>query len=101
MKKIALGLMVACMSLGISASASANDLEDQAYDAGNDAAGQFCQGLRPQFLRVGEGFTERLKKACHEGFDDFINSNRTCQKRMGDLPNGFRQMREARASACD
>lgn len=78
-----------------------SDAEQAGYDAGWDAANDFCRDLKA--VQHG-GFAQRsitsqFKRGCKTGFDDQIDSNRTCQRRMMDQDK-YSDMWDARRDAC-
>ncbi|MGK4001587.1 hypothetical protein WMF31_03105 [Sorangium sp. So ce1036] len=82
---------------------SMDELERQAYDVGWDAANSYCKSLVPGFSgalrREMETITERFKRACKKGYDDYIDSNRSCQQRLRETGR-YREMWEARNNTC-
>jgi hypothetical protein len=100
-------LGILCTGLATAFGASAQDRdtgpEEAGYDAGMDGAVDFCRDLRatpryhaPTFDR---DFTRKFERGCKRGFDDHINSNRTCQRRIQEQ-NAYGEMREARRYTC-
>jgi hypothetical protein len=75
--------------------------ERAGYDAGVDAAVEFCQDLRAR-ERIGWGarsVTRQFERGCKRGFNDHIDSNRTCQARIEEQ-DAYIEMRDARRFAC-
>jgi len=102
MKKL-LGAALVCMSMFFAASAFAADndeLMDGAYDAGHQAASDFCDGIKGK--HGGHvSLTAQLRRACREGFRDEIDGNKTCQKRLENMGlDGYPAMRDAMLDAC-
>jgi len=106
--KLMLGLCCASLSLVAGASAQPRgNLQEQAYDAGWDAAHAFCQSLRAsagnRYLaaRIGErSITDEFKQYCGEGYDEYIDNNQSCANRIEAAENGYTRMWEARRNAC-
>ena len=74
--------------------------ERAGYDAGWDAAGDFCQDLRErEYAGWRRSITRDFERGCRRGFNEHIDSNRTCQERIEDQ-NAYREMRDARRYAC-
>ncbi|KYF93661.1 hypothetical protein BE17_17570 [Sorangium cellulosum] len=86
-----------------------SELEQQAYDVGWGAANNYCESLKPgprgelsHTLR--EGFrrppiTEQFKRACKLGYDNYIDSNQSCQQRIEESRK-YTEMWEARNNTC-
>ena len=75
--------------------------ERAGYDYGVDAAVDFCRDLRS-----GGGYrggrrelTEQFSRGCKAGFDDHINSNKTCNRRI-KRENAYREMWTERRNTC-
>ena len=102
--KTKLMMAIACASLSWAALASAqpNGLRTQAYEYGWDAAQNFCVDLRPRRFRTTDrrSITETFSRFCKRGFDDHINSNRACQRRLRER-NAYTYMWETRRSTCE
>ena len=76
--------------------------ERAGYDYGVDAAVDFCRDLRPRERGVygaPGGVTEQFSRGCKAGFDDHINSNRTCNRRIR-RQNAYNLMWSVRRSTC-
>lgn len=100
--KLLLGAICVCLGLADTASAQPRDLREEAYDYGWDEAGSFCQDLRyrPFERRRTGDITRTFTRECKRGFDAHINNNRSCRQRMA-RENAYRDMWDARRSACD
>lgn len=99
-KNLLLGIM--CASLSLVVPANASDLEDQAFDEGWDAADEFCEDYLANRERTynRRSITEEFEYNCKEGFDAYINSNRSCQRKIEDEDDGYRKMWKARRQSC-
>jgi hypothetical protein len=92
-----------CVSLSLAVTASASDLEDQAYDEGWDAADEFCRDVEERNFNKNydpRDITERFEENCKDGFDAYINNNRTCARKIEDEHDGYRAMWRARRQSC-
>lgn len=100
--KANLTLGIVCAALSLVGAAPAGDLEEQAYDEGWDAAGDFCKDLDAGRTRSYEprNITERFKKNCKDGFDAYINHNRSCKKKLQQSDDGYKRMWRARRESC-
>jgi hypothetical protein len=107
--KTSLMFGVLCASLSLVAGASAqsmSELQRQAYDAGWDAADEFCDDLRPSAgdrllsARMRASITEVFKEYCGNGYDEYIDNNQACGTRLRETTNGYTRMWEARRNAC-
>lgn len=104
--KLALGILGASLVLAGPAFADRDDdVEDSGYDYGTDAAHEFCKDLRAPTGDDGGGFetrniTRRFSRECKRGFDDYINNNRSCGRRIR-REHASSTMWEARRSACE
>jgi hypothetical protein len=80
-----------------------SEAEQRGYDRGWDTAQEFCRDLRRP-PRGGFGGRERLtreyQRGCRRGFDEHINSNRTCQRRIKEQDK-YDEMWDARKDMCD
>ncbi|MFS8067203.1 MAG: hypothetical protein ACMG6S_12600 [Byssovorax sp.] len=99
-----LGILCTGLATAFGAAAQERDMsptERAGYDAGVDAAVDFCRDLRasPRGTFEAPSFTREFERGCTRGFDDHINSNRTCQRRIQEQ-NAYTEMREARRYAC-
>ena len=76
--------------------------ERAGYDHGVDAAITFCRDIREYgvALREPRSLTRDFQRGCKAGFDDHIDSNRTCEERI-DRNNADAAVRAARSYACD
>jgi hypothetical protein len=99
-------LGILCTSLATVCGAAAQDrdmspAERAGYDAGVDAAVSFCQSLRAPHGGFGErrSLTRDFERGCKTGFDEHIDSNRTCQERI-EKNNAYTEMRDARRYTC-
>ena len=93
---------ILCASVSLASVASANDLADQAYDEGWDAAGEFCNDFEQDRERFysRRNITERFEKNCKKGFDAYINNNRSCKRKLRESDYGYRWMWRARRESC-
>lgn len=76
--------------------------EQAGYDTGWDAADDFCRDLRFVEKSRGPGFrsvTREFKRGCKMGFDNYIDSNQSCQRRLEDR-DMYGEMWAARSDAC-
>jgi hypothetical protein len=96
-------LAIICASLSLASAAHASDLADQAYDEGWDAANDFCrdveEGTAERSYRR-RNITERFEKNCKQGFDSYINHNRSCKRKLERSDDGYRRMWRARRDSC-
>lgn len=85
-----------------SGAALASSLEDQAYDEGWDAASEFCLDVEAGHERIyaRRNITERFERNCKQGFDAYINHNRTCKRKLENAEDGYRRMWQARRESC-
>jgi hypothetical protein len=100
-----LGILGATLSVVCSADAQSRSMsraERAGYDYGWDDANDFCKDLRPRGRSGHErrDVTREFSRGCKKGFDDHINSNRTCSQRIR-RQNAYTEMWSARRSACD
>ncbi len=95
-------LAILCASLSLASVTNASDLEDQAYDEGWDAANEFCSDVEEGRMRIYErrNITERFEKNCKQGFDSYINHNRSCKRKLEQSDDGYRRMWRARRDSC-
>lgn len=93
-----------CTSLGLAATSHAQqpDIRIEGYEYGWDEANSFCQDLRyqPFERRRTRDVTRIFSRECKRGFDSYINNNWACQQRLR-RENAYRDMWDARRSACD
>jgi len=104
--KATLWLGIVCTALSLSAPALAQRHRDgirtQAYEYGWDAANDFCQDLRPRRFRAhmaGRSITRTFSRYCKRGFDDLIDNNRACKRRIR-REGAWSEMWDARRDAC-
>ena len=79
-----------------------SEIEQQGYDTGWEGADEFCQDLkvRPRFGgQERRGITREFQKGCRAGFSNYIDSNRSCQRRLAE-ESAYREMWEARREVC-
>ena len=98
-----LTLGIVCAALSLVGAAPAGDLEDQAYDEGWDAAREFCQDVEEDEISGAyekRDITERFEKNCKQGFDAYINNNRSCKKKLQKMEDGYKEMWRARRQSC-
>ena len=99
-----LGILCTGLATVSGAAAQERDMspaERAGYDDGVDAAVEFCQDLRAKPHR-GWGrrsVTREYERGCKAGFDDHIDSNRTCQHRLEEQ-DAYTEMRAARRYTC-
>ncbi|UQA57195.1 hypothetical protein [Polyangium aurulentum] len=109
--KLMLGTLCASLSLAAGASAqSLTNLQQQAYDAGWDAAHEFCKsldtsagaGMLAMRMRAmgATTITEEFKEYCGNGYDKYIDNNESCAQKIENATNGYTRMWEARRNAC-
>ncbi|WP_437329504.1 hypothetical protein [Sorangium sp. So ce381] len=87
---------------------SLSELEQAAYDTGWSAANRYCQSLIPgprrelfavMGSRGARNITEEFKQACKMGYDNYIDSNQSCQQRL-EQSGKYEQMWRARNNTC-
>lgn len=99
-----LGILSTSLATVCGAAAQDRDMspaERAGYDAGVDAAVDFCRDLRakPSGGWGHKSVTREFERGCKAGFDEHIDSNRTCQDRI-EKNNAWIEMRSARSSTC-
>ena len=100
-----LGILSTSLATVCGAAAQDRDMspaERAGYDAGVDAAVDFCRDLRARPHERGFGggsVTRDYERGCKVGFDEHIDSNRTCRDRI-EKNNAYSEMREARRYTC-
>ncbi|HMY18031.1 MAG TPA: hypothetical protein PKA58_17025 [Polyangium sp.] len=113
--RILLGMASTALVVSATAMAATSDeARLQGYEAGWDAAQEFCTDLRPRTsdeltisLRSFKSLemptrdiSEIFSKACKNGFDKHINNNWACQQRL-EQESAYSKMWKARRSACE
>lgn len=99
-----LGILSTSLATVCGASAQEDEMsaaERAGYDAGTEAAADFCKDLRAHPRRGwgGGSVTREYERGCKAGFDEHIDSNRTCQQRLEEQ-NAYSEMRAARRDTC-
>jgi hypothetical protein len=51
-------------------------------------------------LYSSRNITERFEKNCKQGFDAYINNNRSCKRKLRESDDGYRRMWKARKESC-
>lgn len=103
--KISVMLAILCTSLPLGSAALADDdLADQAYNEGWDAASNFCNDVDAGSYNMSyesRSISQRFRRNCKQGFDAYIDNNRSCKRKLRDTEDGYRAAWRARGESCN